>query len=52
MVTYSYIIISSHGPRLWPTSQGESINPLVMRRASVERRQIEIKLMMNHVQAI
>lgn len=33
MPTYSYIVIPSDDPRLWLTTQGEPINPPVMRRA-------------------
>ncbi|XP_058783420.1 uncharacterized protein LOC131658103 [Vicia villosa] len=33
MATYSYIVLPSNGPRLWPTAEGEPINPPVMRRA-------------------
>ncbi|XP_058746340.1 uncharacterized protein LOC131619237 [Vicia villosa] len=33
MATYSYIVLPSNGLRLWPTTEGEPINPPVMRRA-------------------
>ena len=33
MATYSYIVLPSNGPRLWPVSNGELINPPIMRRA-------------------
>lgn len=32
METYSYIVLPSNGPRLWPIAQEEPINPIVMRR--------------------
>ncbi|KAI5416955.1 hypothetical protein KIW84_041812 [Lathyrus oleraceus] len=34
LATYSYIVLSSNGPRLWPVTNGEIINPPVTRRAS------------------
>src|ERR1051325_862897 len=33
MATYSYIVLPFNGPRLWPVSNGEMINPPIMRRA-------------------
>lgn len=33
MITYSYIVLPSNDPRLWPKAQGEPINPPIMRRA-------------------
>ncbi|XP_058775575.1 uncharacterized protein LOC131649839 [Vicia villosa] len=33
MATYSYIVLPSNDPRLWPTAEGEPINPPVMRKA-------------------
>lgn len=43
MKTYSYIVLPFNGPRLWPTINGESTNPSVMRRASCRPNKKENK---------
>ncbi|XP_058780530.1 uncharacterized protein LOC131654122 [Vicia villosa] len=53
MATYSYIVLPSNGPRLWPTTEGEPIYPPVMRRAPGRtKKKKETSLMMSTLQAI